>query len=254
MNSGNTLLADPAAKGLRLLFALFALAFDAMAEDLVEDDARSARRKHRRAKVGVLHRRVLERHELLDDLLDFGQHGGIVGKAVRARREEELAAGKFHAVTRLCEGAYAEAISVLDGLDSGAVARDKPARLSLGGKGSVGKIDVAVALERLGVTTNFLLPKFAIYLQGRARKGVGVGLRIGTGPSPPSLIELGEVMSANKPTGAKKKSVPKKVDWKALEVVHPDAAGIDVGGSEHWVAVSPDRDPGFHCEIRIDHA
>ena len=50
-------------------------------------------------------------------------------------------------------------------------------------------------------------------------------------------------MSANQPKGAKKKSVPKKVDWKALEVVHPDAAGIDVGGSEHWVAVSPDRDP-----------
>ena len=68
-------------------------------------------------------------------------------------------------------------------------------------------------------------------------------LRIGTGPSPLLLIELGEVLSANKPTGAKKKSVPKKVDWKALEIVHPDAAGIDVGGSEHWVAVSPDRDP-----------
>jgi transposase len=33
-----------------------------------------------------------------------------------------------------------------------------------------------------------------------------------------------------------------KVDWKALDVVHPDAAGIDIGGSEHWVAVSPDRD------------
>jgi len=32
------------------------------------------------------------------------------------------------------------------------------------------------------------------------------------------------------------------MDWKALEVVHPDAAGIDVGGSEHWVAVSPERD------------
>ena len=45
-------------------------------------------------------------------------------------------------------------------------------------------------------------------------------------------------MSAIKPTGAKQKSVPKRVDWKALEVVHPDAAGIDVGGSEHWVAVS----------------
>ena len=49
-------------------------------------------------------------------------------------------------------------------------------------------------------------------------------------------------MSANKPTGAQKRSVPRKVDWKALDVVHPNAAGIDVGGSEHWVAVSPDRD------------
>ena len=52
-------------------------------------------------------------------------------------------------------------------------------------------------------------------------------------------------MSANKPTGKQKRSVQKKVkvDWKALEIVHPDAAGIDVGGSEHWVAISPDRDP-----------
>jgi hypothetical protein len=58
-----------------------------------------------------------------------------------------------------------------------------------------------------------------------------------------SLIEKGEMMRANKPTGKPKRSVPKKVDWKALEIVHPDAAGIDVGGSEHWVALSPDRDP-----------
>ena len=28
-----------------------------------------------------------------------------------------------------------------------------------------------------------------------------------------------------------------------LEVVHPQAAGIDVGNSAHYVAVSPDRDP-----------
>ena len=50
-------------------------------------------------------------------------------------------------------------------------------------------------------------------------------------------------MRAKKPTGKQKRSVPKKVDWKALEIVHPDAAGIDVGGSEHWVAISPERDP-----------
>jgi len=28
-----------------------------------------------------------------------------------------------------------------------------------------------------------------------------------------------------------------------LEVVHPHAAGIDVGNSMHYVAVRPDRDP-----------
>lgn len=33
------------------------------------------------------------------------------------------------------------------------------------------------------------------------------------------------------------------MNWKALEIVHPDAAGIDIGGSEHWVAIRPDRDP-----------
>src|SRR5437773_6724445 len=33
-----------------------------------------------------------------------------------------------------------------------------------------------------------------------------------------------------------------KVDWKTLEIVHPDAAGIDIGGREHWVAISPERD------------
>ena len=38
------------------------------------------------------------------------------------------------------------------------------------------------------------------------------------------------------------KSIQPKVDLKALDVVHADAAGIDIGGSEHWVAISPDRD------------
>ena len=28
-----------------------------------------------------------------------------------------------------------------------------------------------------------------------------------------------------------------------LQVMHPKAAGIDVGNEEHWVAVSPDLDP-----------
>jgi transposase len=40
----------------------------------------------------------------------------------------------------------------------------------------------------------------------------------------------------------KKQEASPKIDWKALEVMHPDAAGIDIGGKEHWVAISPERD------------
>jgi transposase len=49
-------------------------------------------------------------------------------------------------------------------------------------------------------------------------------------------------VSRKKPTGKQNRSAQKRVDWKALEIVHPDAAGVDVGGSEHWVAISPERD------------
>jgi transposase len=69
-------------------------------------------------------------------------------------------------------------------------------------------------------------------------------LRIGTGPSPHSAGQLrGKKMSRKRLAGKQERSVEKKkVDWKALEIVHPFAAGIDVGGSEHWVAIDPDRD------------
>ena len=49
-------------------------------------------------------------------------------------------------------------------------------------------------------------------------------------------------MNRKKPAGRRDQSVGKKMDWKALEIVHPEAAGIDVGGSEHWVAINPERD------------
>jgi hypothetical protein len=45
------------------------------------------------------------------------------------------------------------------------------------------------------------------------------------------------------PGGEGRKPDKPKIDWKALDMVHPDAAGIHIGGSEHWVAISPDRDP-----------
>ena len=50
-------------------------------------------------------------------------------------------------------------------------------------------------------------------------------------------------MRSKKSAGRRKESAQPKVDWKALEIVPPDAAGIEVGSSEHGVAVSPERDP-----------
>ncbi len=43
----------------------------------------------------------------------------------------------------------------------------------------------------------------------------------------------------NKNSGRRDKP---KVDWKALDIVHPNAAGVDIGGSEHWVAINPELD------------
>ena len=42
-------------------------------------------------------------------------------------------------------------------------------------------------------------------------------------------------------SGNSRKPDKPKIDWKALDIVHPDAAGIDIGGGEHGVAISPDR-------------
>jgi hypothetical protein len=41
-----------------------------------------------------------------------------------------------------------------------------------------------------------------------------------------------------------KKIGTKQQEWSLnLQVVHPNAAGIDIGNQSHYVAVPPDRDP-----------
>ncbi len=41
-------------------------------------------------------------------------------------------------------------------------------------------------------------------------------------------------MNRKKTANKAEKPRRKKLDWKALQIIHPDAAGIDIGGSEHW--------------------
>lgn len=53
-----------------------------------------------------------------------------------------------------------------------------------------------------------------------------------------------------------KKSKQTQPVLKNLPLIHPDAAGIDVGSAEHWVCVPADRDPepvqkcsAFTCDL-----
>jgi transposase len=55
-------------------------------------------------------------------------------------------------------------------------------------------------------------------------------------------------MSATRPAELNRKQRKElarrlRVEDPGLDVMHPDAAGIDVGNSAHYVAVRPDRDP-----------
>ncbi len=46
-----------------------------------------------------------------------------------------------------------------------------------------------------------------------------------------------------KPSKSKKSKKPRASIDQPWSVLHPDAAGVDLGSREHWVAVPPDRDP-----------
>jgi hypothetical protein len=63
-------------------------------------------------------------------------------------------------------------------------------------------------------------------------------------------------MVAARPSGLNRKQRKElarrlRVEDSGREVMHPHAAGIDVGNSAHYVAVRPDRDPNsvrrFEC-------
>src|SRR6516225_6450238 len=50
-------------------------------------------------------------------------------------------------------------------------------------------------------------------------------------------------MKQSKAMRKKKSKATKKVHFQGLALIHPNAAGIDVGSKEHLVAVPADRDP-----------
>jgi transposase len=69
--------------------------------------------------------------------------------------------------------------------------------------------------------------------------------RAGTGPNLIITTIAGWERAVKKKShkASQDKRAAAKQNWKELQIVHPDAAGIDIGGSEHWVAISAERDP-----------
>src|ERR1035441_10636323 len=54
----------------------------------------------------------------------------------------------------------------------------------------------------------------------------------------------GQKSTSRSRSNQKNRAKLKSQDWTlGLQVVHPKAAGIDVGNAEHWVAVPPHMDP-----------
>jgi transposase len=58
-------------------------------------------------------------------------------------------------------------------------------------------------------------------------------------------MTTGKAGKRKRQTRKQRKELGRRIgsDHAGLDVVHPDAAGIDVGSREHYVAVAPDRDP-----------
>src|SRR5450631_1543857 len=56
-------------------------------------------------------------------------------------------------------------------------------------------------------------------------------------------------------TWRQKKDLGRRIwsDSPGLEVVHRDAAGIDIGSREHYAAVGPDRDAQPRAELWLFH-
>lgn len=84
------------------------------------------------------------------------------------------------------------------------------------------------------------------YPIGRSFDPVGEILKpIATGPSLVHFLEKEKEMAAVKMNRKQRKELTRQLrsEDPGLDVVHPRAAGIDVGNGTHYVAVRPDQDP-----------
>ncbi len=95
---GQDRLADLLGEGLTLLDVLLAVALDAVAEDLVEEDAAGPVAQDGRAGVGLDQRGLAQGQYLIDDLLEGLDDLLVVGQPGLGGGVEDVRLGEFHAI------------------------------------------------------------------------------------------------------------------------------------------------------------
>jgi hypothetical protein len=102
---GQHAFADALGEGLAVGFVLLPVAFDAVAENFVEENAGRASAENGRADVGLDERGLQEIDEILGGPVDGGLDLAILGERLRIGGREEVRRGQIHSILGLALGA-----------------------------------------------------------------------------------------------------------------------------------------------------
>ena len=114
---GQDLLVQHLLEGLGLFFILLPVALQAVAQNLVKENAARPAGEDRRARIGIDQRRHAQGLQIVDHFPDSLEYGTIVRKTFGREGKERFVARQLHAVIRLCEGGDEQAVVGLRGLD-----------------------------------------------------------------------------------------------------------------------------------------
>ena len=166
--SGRIVFADVLGEGLAFFVAALALALEAMAEHLVEEDGGGAAGENRGAVEGLGDRSLAQRFEALAQIAHGGFEIGLRGKAVDGWSFEGLLAEQVHAIVGAGDGDGDEPRLQVRRDDLRAFGRGEVVGLVLHGENDHVLVNVGVVAEDARQFPHPLLPRGAVNDDGRS--------------------------------------------------------------------------------------
>jgi len=142
--------ADAAGEGLALGLVLLTMAFDAMAEDLMEKDARGPPGENGGPDERLGHRRLQQSLQFAGGALDRRCQRGIVGQIAGLQRVEIIGGGEVHAIGGLALRRDDDAREPAAMLQAGALGCDQRAAFGLGNHRNARNQHVRIFREQRG--------------------------------------------------------------------------------------------------------